>query len=229
MTFDQIKDQLQTGDVVLFNSSFESSKIIETVTGFPFSHSAMVVRMPDGALNMWEATPTGELTCQLDQTNHPGARLVDLETVTREYAKNTYWKTVFRSLVIDRTTDFWAAAVDRLSGVMTQFNRLQFPTDPQMLLAYFEGKVLDVASTDEFVFCSELVAKTYMTMGLLAQTPVANSYAPGAFCNANESLALLTGALGGQLEVDWPQAALLAMDSVATGPNKFELTPAERR
>lgn len=55
MTFDQIKDQLQTGDVVLFNSSFESSKIIETVTGFPFSHSAMVVRMPDGALNMWEA------------------------------------------------------------------------------------------------------------------------------------------------------------------------------
>jgi hypothetical protein len=225
MTYDDVKDRLQTGDIVLFNSDFESSKVIELLTGYPFSHSAMVVRNADGTLSMWEETPFNELPCQLDQESHAGARLVDLHTVTQEYAKNTFFQTTFRLLDIDRTSAFWTHALSGLQTSFQQWNKWPFPSDPIMALQYLLGKHQNIFDSSAPMFCSDLVARTYMQMGLLPMNPVPTSYAPGDFSNLNSKLQLLQGSLTDQLTIEWPQAALAELPAMK---NKFTMTREER-
>jgi len=59
-TWAEIKDTLQTGDIVLFGSKTFPGKIIRFFTRSPYSHVAMIVRDDiKGEIKTWEALPEG--------------------------------------------------------------------------------------------------------------------------------------------------------------------------
>jgi hypothetical protein len=79
-------------------------------------------------------------------------------------------------------------------------------TMTDMLSNFNEGQ-RHIAASDQTFFCSELVAHTFMLMGLLPFDPPANAYAPGFFSPEHGNLPFLRGAsLGPLLQLVPPTA-----------------------
>lgn len=200
MDFDRLAPKLQTGDILLFHGSEEISRIIEAATGSPFSHAAMVVRAtgrpPGQDLFIWQAVrPTVELA-PLDLRQYPG---------------KIEWGTfVCRQLAVDRTPDLLEGLHRFIAATVgTPFAR----TDLDMGLHWLEGR-LGISSGTKDYFCAQLLAETYMHMGLLPIAPPANRYSPKDFSFEHESLDLMRGAkLGDEIVVTLP-----GMETPAQGP-----------
>lgn len=166
MQWSELSKDLQTGDVILFHQDGLISKLIELVTEAHFSHVGMVVREQDGTLNLWQSfAPDG------------GVEKGNLLEFLQKYSKN--YKGVYidaRHLKFDSPADFWAplpAFVEKMTG-------RPFPTAWGMVVHYFEG-LLGIDSGDKTFFCSDLIADTYMQVGLLKKKPPPNFYAPKNF------------------------------------------------
>src|SRR5437016_13525268 len=81
MNYEQIAGSLDTGDLMLFAATFEESKVIELVTGFPFSHCGMVARF-EGDSNVYLLESVGGSRAFPDPIDHKmdktGVRVVNL-------------------------------------------------------------------------------------------------------------------------------------------------------
>jgi hypothetical protein len=166
MQWSELSRELQTGDVVLFHQDGLISKLIELVTDAHFSHAGMVVREEDGSLKLWQSfEPDG------------GVVIDDLLGFLQKYTKD--YKGVYidvRHLNFNRTADFWAPLPTFVKKVIGR----PFPTAWGMVVHFFEGQ-LGIDSGEKTFFCSDLVADTYMQVGLLPKNPAPNYYAPKNF------------------------------------------------
>jgi hypothetical protein len=79
-----------------------------------------------------------------------------------------------------------------------------FPTTRGLLRGWVNGKVRR-HETNDTVFCAELVAATYASMGLLPAKRPLKSYDPGSFWSGDQ-LGLIGAALGPEIKVDVPEA-----------------------
>ncbi|XOF34897.1 MAG: hypothetical protein ACL93V_06305 [Candidatus Electrothrix sp. YB6] len=55
INYQNIRNELQTGDVVIFGGQYRLSKLIRLVTRFPASHIALIIRKDD-RINFVEAS-----------------------------------------------------------------------------------------------------------------------------------------------------------------------------
>jgi hypothetical protein len=196
--YTQIRSTLGTGDLVFLHGTSPAGVMIENIEkGLdwpPYSHVGMVIRDGDD-LYFWDAPGGGDCFPDPyagDPDNriygnkvHTGCRVSVLDDVLAYYATKTdvhgFW---FRQLTSGVSDSQFAALrlfINRVDGQ-------PFPAGPGSDPAVSGLGMNFVAGQDRAsmffgtYFCAQLVADSYMRMGLLAMEAFpANGYSPAAF------------------------------------------------
>jgi hypothetical protein len=202
--YDDIEGRLATGDVLLFHGASGVSTEIETKTSSFFSHAAMVIR-PDPARPpfVWQTGPGPIVVDAITHSSHGGAQLSLLRDALVFMSNPAFDDTGFvRQLQLTRIPEFETVAQWAISGL----DGTPFSTMQDMQKNFVAGQ-RHLAVSDQTFFCSELVAHTFMLMGLLPFDPPANAYAPGFFSPERGNMPFLRGASLGPLLQLVPPAA----------------------
>ena len=193
--FDKLAPGMQTGDLVLFNGKYPGSKFIEFMEGSEWSHVGMVVRLSGfGQPLVWEATSLTNLQDVLFHDQKPGPKLVDLKDRLVHYGDDLkHYENAnfaYRKLQVERTGEM-------MKAVEALFPKLHGIPDPgfwEMIWEVIKGRFFHISVTLDHYFCSELVAETYLTMGLIGNKMPINAYMPVDFADKGK-LKLLKGIL----------------------------------
>lgn len=162
----RIYDQLETGDIILFSdTTFIFSRVIEWVTGTPFSHIGIVWKNPciDGkyykGLHIFESVGMSDIRDVENGQFKFGVQIRPLEKVVEEY-NGRVW---VRQLSCVRDDTF----LENLSRVHSRVHGVTYDLDPRdWFRVLFDIDVGDTIKTNE-MFCSALVAFVYDQLGLL--------------------------------------------------------------
>ena len=187
-----VRDDLKTGDLVLFSGASFFSSVIKWAIGGKWSHGGVVVRSPrlPGRVLLWESTTLADLPDAETGRAQPGVQLVFLSERLARYAGE------FKLRPLDRpvTPDMDAALARRrseLSGRPYEREKLEL-IDAALdgWLGRSRGERLNS------LFCSELVAEAYQAMGLLPEPPdgpPSNEYTPRDFARGGRRRSLPLG------------------------------------
>lgn len=172
-----IREQLRTGDVVLFSGRTAASRLVRGCTGSPWSHIGLVVRLPELPQMplLWEATRASK-TCDIVQGRvFDGVQLVNLDERLHSYpgvaaVRRLQGVTVSASErgCLERLMEAWAAKPYR------NFVR-------QHLAGWWASESLPAFAQGGF--CSELVAEVYRHWQLLPADTPAHHYVPRDFAS----------------------------------------------
>lgn len=193
--YSQIKDDLKTGDLILFSGKYSISNLVEKLEHSMWSHVAMVVRIPSIEYPLlWESTALTNLPDQLFNDNKTGPKIVNLEERLKTYGSDLtpYVPPVYavRHLEVERTDEM----INSLYELFTSLHGLPNPGEWKMIFEVCEGKLFNIPSKLDNYTCSELVAESYIKMNLLDTEKVINAYMPKDF-STDGSLELLKGEL----------------------------------
>jgi hypothetical protein len=229
--YSQIRDQLQTGDILSFEGSQPLDFMINLLEEGVYSHVGIVIRDETYGLLFWDAPGGGNLFPDpyLNNVSHAGCRVANLDDILAYYMADMGIQTftwrqltpvvpiegqVFADLVA------WIISVDgapfpgtsaRIPAALLFLIQKYFPnvsTDSLdqalgLLLTYLTGAVL-LIPTSVYFFCAQLAALTYMQLGLLPTAPLpANGYAPANFNDEPVPLVLTNGTLGMVTSILW--------------------------
>lgn len=189
MDFEQLAPQLDTGDIILFGGTSEISVIIDSMTASKYSHVGMVIRAPGSSgsdgLSLWQSF-----------TN--GVAIFPLKGFMVDYISFEPGSAIMaRLLAVTRTP----AMLQGLNDYIPKATGLPFPGFGQWMVNYMSA-CLGVEGPQTSSYCSELIAHTYMAMGLLKSWPMAAVYTPGRFAEDTYDLQLQLGAsLGAEIPV----------------------------
>jgi hypothetical protein len=213
--YEDLLPTLRTGDVFLFHGDSLISRVVERVTGSRFSHAAMIIR-PDPAKPpmLWQTGPDPIVEDEETHSMHGGAQLGLLDADLKLMGIPKFGDVPFvRRLQVERGPDFETLALQAVADI----DGRPFPSNPEMLENWLLG-LLHIATSDRTLFCAQLVAATFVRMGLLPLDPPVNFYDPKDFSTEYDRLPWLKGAtLGPQLLViQPPQAAAGAQAAQAT-------------
>jgi hypothetical protein len=203
MYYKDIEASLQTGDVLLFGATYEESKVIEQLTGVPFSHCGMIARFPDmdNKVYFWESVDESRAFIDpIDKLAHFGARVVDLRALLAYYTPYTNNQFTWR-----RLQTYWTPSLQTaFENFVKQTDTRPFPSDQQMLINYVLGHYRGVDTGTSVMYCAQLVAATYQALGLLPHDPPTNYYAPADFSALAQRVSMLNGvSLGPDTVVVW--------------------------
>ena len=229
--YSQIRSQLQTGDLLSFEGSQPLDYMINLLEFGVYSHIGMVLRDTQGNLWFWDAPGGGNTFPDpyMNNESHTGCRVANLDDLLAYYMQDMGIQTfTWRSLSTTTSIDYdglvgWIQSVDgspfpgtgaRISLELQLLIQKYFPSlSPAnqdvtigLLLTYLTGSVL-LIPTSMYFFCAQLVAETYMQLGLLPTAPLpANGYAPANFDDEPRPLILTGGALSPLTTVSWDGA-----------------------
>lgn len=185
ISYDAIKGNLKTGDLILFHGVEMSSKLIECIEWSFWSHVGMVVLPKDLGLIgdeplLWESTSSsdGIKDALLNAPKESGAMLVPLsERIHIDVSKK--YDTHFKVKYLNHTLD--QQSLDRLKAFILKAHSRTFPSDIQMLTFFLEGTRSNKPSPESKVFCSQLTAETLMALEFISRQYVSNGYCPKDF------------------------------------------------
>jgi hypothetical protein len=92
---------------------------------------------------------------------------------------------------------------DAVLRTVARLDGKPFPTTRHLALGWVNGRLKRRTTTNDTVFCAELVATTYTAMGLLPKDRPVKGYDPGSFWSGDD-LPLIDAQLGGEIRVDVP-------------------------
>ena len=205
--YSTIENKLKTGDLLLFSSNGFFSNIIKVATMSPYSHIGMVVKIDNNQkfkdiyngndeLFLWHSPKDvieGKNRDILTKTEKNGPQLNPLKRILLK----TNSKVVLRRL-------------DKTTKEITSLRNVKFNNSNNLLnymkkesIKIYERNYLDLfyssydgpfgqqkQNNESEFFCSELVAATYIKMGLLDDTLPTDEYTPEDF-NSKRKLELL--------------------------------------
>jgi len=224
MPYQKARSLLGTGDLVFFFGTSDAGVLIEELeeaAGWPpYSHVGMVVKDGDG-LYLWDAPGSGNCFTDpyaSDPDNneyknpvHTGCRVSELDEVLAYYMTkvgvNGFWVRQLTSGVSE----------DRFGALRRFVNRVDgqpFPSGPSLGDPEVTGLAANYVAGQKGMtlfygtyFCAQLVADSYMHMGLLEMDVFPpNGYSPAAFAmnEPTTRLPLVAPAtLGDVFFVDW--------------------------
>jgi hypothetical protein len=204
--YSAIRDNLMTGDILLFHGIGWDSGVIQFLEQCRWTHVGMVVRMPGIEYPLiWESYPYEYVEDILLREKKSGARLVSLdERLAVGVEKGLFDIAAVRLLRVERTPEMFKALKEFIQGM---FHALPYPGDWEMLIDYLLGRFFREEKTEtREVQCAELVAETYKRMGILSNDKLSNSFVPKDFSSEGR-LSLL---LGAELE----EECILILDKV---------------
>jgi len=186
-TYATIRNDLQTGDIVLFSGGSLFSKAIKWFTSSEWSHVGMVIRSKEwDMVLLWESTTPTELKDVETGLPANGVQLVPLSEKISHYAK-----VAVRHLQVERSKEM----VKKLIEFRKEMKQRKYDFDALELVrsavdgVFFGDNQEDLSS----LFCSELIAESYQRMGLLSEDLPSNEYTPKDFSDKGQ-VKLLGGA-----------------------------------
>ncbi len=194
MTYDAIRPNLRTGDIVLFSGKGNLSQTIKTLSGSRWSHVGMVMVLPEyDFVCLWESTTLSTLRDLQTGDWRRGVQLTPLSIRIKTYDGDV---AVRHLLDVDLSPlDLGRLNVLRRAtvGVPYEVSKLE------LLGSLLRG--VSIASHDDLcsLFCSEAVAEAYQTMGLIGCDAQSKKYAPARFSQDAEDLPWLRGRLGDEI------------------------------
>lgn len=193
MKYEDIRDQLKTGDILLFSGKGGISDGIKFFTVSKWSHVGMVYRFdnsldPRGSLFCWESTTLSDIKDADTGKLTKGVQRVELsERLERCFSKG--YEISVRPLLKALTDDMILA----LNNFRHEVSGRPYEKDKiELLKAAYEGIFGDNKEDLSSLFCSELVAEAYQKMKLLTETVPSNEYTPRDF-STEKSLSLELG------------------------------------
>ena len=197
--YDDVEVRLQTGDVILFKGLYVNNRTGEKSVAAEWTHLGLVVKIPgsDEPL-LWESTPLETIPDRELRRPKKGPQLVSLRERLKTYETNVY---ALRYLKTARTPEMTQA----FYRFIYEVHGLPFPKDFQVIRKVIHARLFSRwwARKSRFknVFCSELVAESYMRMGLLPAAPPSPAYMPVDFSSARRLPLLRGAALGNEIMV----------------------------
>lgn len=194
--YEEIRDDLKTGDIVLFSGKGFVSWLIKKVTKNKYSHVGMVLRI-DGFdfVALWESTTLND-TPDIFHKKRKGVQIVQLSQRMKGYNG----KIAVRQL---HDFEFGPEEEKALAELRQEVNnrpyeKNMFSLAKSALDSTFLGKnkKKDLSS----LFCSELVAEAYVRLGLIAKNEISSEYTPADF-SEKRNLKLLKGILGPEITI----------------------------
>ena len=186
-----LRPSLKTGDIVLMSGSSVFSRVIRKLTGSPWSHVGMVVRIEQfDTLLLWESTTNGHDKDVQTGTVKRGVQLVPLSKRVNDHDGGLAFRPLSRSLddeELRKLNDFRRSEKDKgydfdgLELLRAALDSGLFWSNREDLAAYF---------------CSELIAETYQALGFLDETIPSNEYTPNDFSTSAPVPLALQGGVG---------------------------------
>jgi hypothetical protein len=185
--------QLNTGDILSFEGKSPMDYAIRMAEQEPYTHVGMVLNF-DNQLWFWDAPGEGNMYYDPISKNpqQSGARVADLKTVIDYYMTTggeiAMW---WRQLVPAVTPDQQAALmtfVGVADGTPFPGTNLKLPKPWNLGEGFAASWAFGVKANCTMAgsfFCAQLVAQSYMSMGMLPLSPPANAYDPAKF-NSND-------------------------------------------
>lgn len=199
MQLDEALATARTGDVWLFRGAQLASRAIRVATNAPVNHVAMAVVLDDLPPLLWHTELGRSLVDVWTGDAHRGAQLNRLDDAyavwTGKYRERAYLRQL--DAEVTRTME------DELLKVIAAYDGREFPRTRSLSWMWLRGRVRSQA-TDQAVYCAQLLAITYIKMGLLDRRHPTNWYDPGRFWSGDD-LELTGGAsLGREIEIVAP-------------------------
>jgi len=155
--------RLQVGDVVLFNSTKLSAKVISFLTTSKWDHVGLVVSKPgDPVLYIMEATIQG-------------VHMIELEARLLSFLKEGTSIAVRRLQNVERSPHFYNTLYDFCA------NHIGKPYENNYLVMIKSQLKSNTKDDLKGLFCSELVAAAYKDLGLFPKEKFASNYTPRDF------------------------------------------------
>lgn len=186
--YDEIKNILKTGDLILFHGMLLSSEINEILTESQWSHVAMIIRPEDIGINasekllLWESNTLVNLQDVELKESKVGPMLVDLEqrliTDLKDKKDNKFQ-------IRYNTCDISKEMLEKLKLFIKKVHLDTFPkTELDLKIEFLEGRIFDKTVDKGDYFCSKLIADTYIHMDILTKKYPSNSYEPKDFSSS---------------------------------------------
>ncbi len=182
--YEEIRDDLKTGDLILFSGKGAFSNIIKLFSGGKWSHIGMVIRLPDfdDAVLLWESTTLTNISDIEFNRSIKGVQLNALSERISRYEGDVSLRPL--------SSPIGKSMFNKLSHLRHKLSRRPYERDELELLRSVWDGIAGTNTEDlSSVFCSELVAEAYQSMGLLPEPPIglpSNEYTPLDFSEARE-------------------------------------------
>ncbi len=197
LSLDEAVATAATGDVWLFRGRSLADVAIRTVTNSPVNHVGMVVALDDLPPLLWHAELGRSLPDVWTGEFHRGVQLHRLRDAVITWEQRYGQRVWTRQLegTVERHHE------DRLMEVIERYDGRAFPTTPGLVRQWLTGRYRRRSSSLETVYCAELVATTFQSMGLLPARRPASWYDPGRFWSGDRIELVWPFALAGEVPV----------------------------
>ncbi len=197
-TYEEVRPNLKTGDIVLMGGSSIFSRAIRMLTKSDWSHVGMVMKIDQfDTLLLWESTTNGhDEDVQTNEVKR-GVQLVPLSKRVRDHKGNLAFRPLSRGLNEDEVIalNAFRHTVKDKPYDFNGFELLKSAVDSGLFWSNRE----DLSA----YFCSELIADTYQELRFLSEDLPSNEYTPSDFSvAAAKPLELLNGvSLGDEIVI----------------------------
>jgi len=176
VNYDDIRDDLKTGDIVLFSGMGRISDLIKFFSGSKWSHIGLVVKSDDfDMVLLWESTSLSSIDDIEDGIAKNGVQLVALSERIAQYDGEIS----VRQFEGEITPDMLVALKEfRRVSKNKPYEKSRWELASSLIdIGWFTENVEDFSS----IFCSELVAEALEKMGIMNGDLAANEFIPKDF------------------------------------------------
>lgn len=175
----KIRNQLKTGDIVLFNGKGRISTGIKFATKSPWSHVGLIyVFEEQNMVAIWESTTLNKLKDIDTNTLRQGVQIVSFTERVEQYRGNMAIRILKNANLSKYDYNCLNKLRKELSGKPYEKSILELIKSAWDVPSIsFSENQEDLSS----LFCSELVAKAYKTLGLLPTEIPSNEFVPCDF------------------------------------------------
>lgn len=204
MNYNQLKNNMNTGDLVLFEGEYAISKTIEKLEGCPYSHVGMVIRVEgfDDPLLLESTTLTNLEDQVTDNPNKTmaGPKIVNLYERLKHYGEDVKPyvapKFAYRAFEVERS-----GMVETLLSLHKKYYGIADPSETKMIWEVILGRWFKVKAKKDNFFCSEWIALVYQELGLIDTKYPYNAYMPKDFTSKSKFLKLEKGSLEKEIPI----------------------------
>ncbi len=175
MRYDEIRGDIQTGDLILFSGKGHISEMIKWFSGGDWSHVGMALRIPEyDMLLLWESTTLSDIRDLDTNKMTKGVQLVPLSERVRKYDGGIG----LVQLDFERTPERTQA----LTKLRREFRGRPYEESKlQLIRSAWDGwggrNTEDLSS----LFCSEMVAEALQAMEVIEEGLPSNEWTPQDF------------------------------------------------
>ena len=186
--YDKYREDIKTGDIVLFSGNNNSSRFIRYVTKSKWSNVGMVIKIHDyDVVLLWESTTMNDIPDFYDKVPKYGVMMVPLSERVRAYDGEVYLRRLSNPISYDM--------VKQLVALRDEVKNRPYEQDKWDMIR----SVIDSGSSFEnkrdlsSIFCSELVAEALQRIGLITNTIASDEFTPKDFGKGCLVDTLMTG------------------------------------